>query len=238
MFNGTGPCSTWHRPGSAWHMCLKAPIGEHRMRAPSAEVRLDGVEDNAQPSRVEHGQFRRTRAVLHFHPYFAPSLVFARQSPPTHGGLYAWELQKGGREIRVKVEGQLVFNGTGPMLDAASSGFGLAYVPKTRCRRTSPTGASSGCSPIGSSYSGYHLDYPNRRQPTPAFHRRSLHCATGVEAGKISGPHWVWRGLGALAEFSFITGSSAYGRRSNIVGVDHHFGTLNRCDSSDRYGQA
>src|ERR1700677_2312495 len=36
---------------------------------------------------------------------------------PTHGGLYAWEFEKGGREIRVRVEGQLVFNGTAPMLE-------------------------------------------------------------------------------------------------------------------------
>jgi DNA-binding transcriptional LysR family regulator len=48
----------------------------------------------------------------------------------THGGLYAWEFEKGGREIRVRVEGQLVFNGTAPMLDAALAGFGLAYVPE------------------------------------------------------------------------------------------------------------
>ncbi len=49
---------------------------------------------------------------------------------PTHGRLYAWEFEKRGREIRVRVEGQLVFNGTAPMLDAALSGFGLAYVPE------------------------------------------------------------------------------------------------------------
>ena len=42
---------------------------------------------------------------------------------PTHGGLYAWEFEKGGRELRVRVEGQLVFNGTAPMLDAALAGL-------------------------------------------------------------------------------------------------------------------
>src|SRR5436190_14170353 len=49
---------------------------------------------------------------------------------PTHGGLYAWEFEKGERELRVRVEGQLVFNGTTQMLNAALAGFGLTYVPQ------------------------------------------------------------------------------------------------------------
>ena len=49
---------------------------------------------------------------------------------PTHGGLYAWEFEKDGRELKVHVEGQLVFNGTFQMLNAALAGFGLAYVPE------------------------------------------------------------------------------------------------------------
>ena len=49
---------------------------------------------------------------------------------PTRGGLYAWEFEKDGRELRVHVEGQLVFNGTFQMLKAAVAGFGLAYVPE------------------------------------------------------------------------------------------------------------
>ena len=49
---------------------------------------------------------------------------------PTHGGLYAWEFEKGGRELRVRVDGQLVLNGTIQMLNAALAGFGLAYVPE------------------------------------------------------------------------------------------------------------
>ena len=49
---------------------------------------------------------------------------------PTRGGLYAWEFEKDGRELKVHVEGQLVFNGTFQMLNAALAGFGLAYVPE------------------------------------------------------------------------------------------------------------
>jgi DNA-binding transcriptional LysR family regulator len=89
---------------------------------------------------------------------------------PTHGGLYAWEFEKGGREIRVRVEGQLVFNGTAPMLDAALAGFGLAYVPEDTVRTHIADGRlirvlADWCP----SYPGYHLYYPSRRQPTPAF---------------------------------------------------------------------
>ena len=89
---------------------------------------------------------------------------------PTHGGLYAWEFEKGGRELRVRVEGQLVFNGTAPMLDAALAGFGLAYVPEDTVQAHLADGLlirvlADWCPP----YPGYHLYYPSRRQPTPAF---------------------------------------------------------------------
>jgi DNA-binding transcriptional LysR family regulator len=89
---------------------------------------------------------------------------------PTHGGLYAWEFEKGGREIRVRVQGQLVFNGTTPMLDAALAGFGLAYVPEDAVQTHIADGRlirvlADWCPP----YPGYHLYYPSRRQPTPAF---------------------------------------------------------------------
>jgi len=89
---------------------------------------------------------------------------------PTRGGLYAWEFAKGGRELRVRVEGQLVFNGTAPMLDAARSGLGLAYVPEDTVQAHLADGQlirvlADWCPP----YAGYHLYYPSRRQPTPAF---------------------------------------------------------------------
>src|SRR5215470_1144141 len=49
---------------------------------------------------------------------------------PTYGGLYAWEFEKGGRELRVRVEGQITYNTTAQMLNAAIAGLGLAYVPE------------------------------------------------------------------------------------------------------------
>jgi DNA-binding transcriptional LysR family regulator len=89
---------------------------------------------------------------------------------PTHGGLYAWEFAKNGRDMRVRVEGQLVFNGSGPMLDAALAGFGLAYLPEDKVLDHLADGRlvrvlSDWCP----AYPGYHLYYPSRRQPTPAF---------------------------------------------------------------------
>ena len=89
---------------------------------------------------------------------------------PTHGGLYAWEFEKGGRELRVRVDGQLVFNGTDQMLNAALAGFGLAYVPEELVRPLIAKGRlkhvlEDWCPP----YSGYHLYYPSRRQPSAAF---------------------------------------------------------------------
>jgi DNA-binding transcriptional LysR family regulator len=89
---------------------------------------------------------------------------------PTHGGLYAWEFEKDGRELRVRVDGQFVFNATAPMIDAAMAGFGVAYVPEDSVAAQLADGRlirvlADWCPP----YSGYHLYYPSRRQPTPAF---------------------------------------------------------------------
>lgn len=90
---------------------------------------------------------------------------------PTHGGsFYIWEFEKNGRELNVRVEGQLVLNGAGPMLSAALKGFGLAYLMEGHVRPYLSDGRlvrvlSDWCPP----FSGYHLYYPSRRQPSPAF---------------------------------------------------------------------
>jgi DNA-binding transcriptional LysR family regulator len=90
---------------------------------------------------------------------------------PTHGGsFYVWEFEKNGRELNVRVEGQLVLNGAGPMLNAALKGFGLAYLMEGHVRpylaeRRLVRVLSDWCPP----FSGYHLYYPSRRQPSPAF---------------------------------------------------------------------
>src|SRR6516162_160202 len=90
---------------------------------------------------------------------------------PTHGGsLYAWEFERNGREVNVRVEGQLIFNGAAALLQATLKGFGLAYLTEGHVQPYLSSGQlirvlSDWCPP----FSGYHLYYPSRRQPSPAF---------------------------------------------------------------------
>src|SRR5208337_3926158 len=89
---------------------------------------------------------------------------------PTSGSLYAWEFEKGGREVKVRVEGQLVFNNIAFRLNAALAGFVLAYLPEDRVQSHLAGGrlirALADWCPH---FSGYHLYYPSRRQHSPAF---------------------------------------------------------------------
>lgn len=89
---------------------------------------------------------------------------------PTHGGVYAWEFEKNGRDLRVRVDGQLTYNTTAQILTAALAGLGLAYVPEGLARPHIARGKlkrvlGKWCPP----FSGYHLYYPSRRQPSAAF---------------------------------------------------------------------
>ena len=89
---------------------------------------------------------------------------------PTLGGLYAWEFEKGGRALNVRVEGQLIVN------EIALALAGRARRPRRRLpsRRLCAGGRRGGrlmraleawCPP----FPGYHLYFPSRRQQTPAF---------------------------------------------------------------------
>jgi DNA-binding transcriptional LysR family regulator len=89
---------------------------------------------------------------------------------PTYGGVYAWEFEKAGRELKVRVEGQLVFNNIGLRLNAVLAGLGLAYLPEDQIRSHLADGRlvrvlADWCPP----FPGYHLYYPSRRQQSPAF---------------------------------------------------------------------
>jgi DNA-binding transcriptional LysR family regulator len=89
---------------------------------------------------------------------------------PSAGGLYAWELRKGKRELRVRVEGQLAFNNVPMILRAAVAGFGLACVLEDHAKahvvdRSLVRVLEDWCPP----FAGYHLYYPSRRQPSAAF---------------------------------------------------------------------
>jgi DNA-binding transcriptional LysR family regulator len=89
---------------------------------------------------------------------------------PSAGGLFAWEFEKRGREVRVRVDGQLVYNRMPPMLSAARAGFGLAYLTDDIVEADLAAGRlkrvlADWCPP----FAGYHLYYPSRLQPSPAF---------------------------------------------------------------------
>lgn len=112
---------------------------------------------------------------------------FERRSPPvtpqdltnhscinirlmTAGSLYAWEFEKDGRKLDVRVDGQLTFNSVVPVLGAAVDGLGLAYVPDDLAAPYLEDGRllrvlDEWCPML----EGYHLYYPNRRQASPAF---------------------------------------------------------------------
>ncbi|MCG7327955.1 MULTISPECIES: LysR family transcriptional regulator [Achromobacter] len=89
---------------------------------------------------------------------------------PTHGGLYAWDFEKDGRALSVRVNGQTVFNNTFLMLQAALDGMGLAYVPYDLVK---PHIEAGRLAPVLEDwwpvFPGYHLYYANRRQLSPAL---------------------------------------------------------------------
>jgi DNA-binding transcriptional LysR family regulator len=89
---------------------------------------------------------------------------------PTYGGIYAWEFEKRGRALKVRVEGQLVFNNIALRVNAALAGLGLAYLTEDQVQEHVAKGRlvrvlGDWCPP----FSGYHLYYPSRRQAAPAF---------------------------------------------------------------------
>ncbi|UUY06912.1 LysR family transcriptional regulator [Pseudomonas sp. J452] len=89
---------------------------------------------------------------------------------PTYGGIFPWEFEKQGEELKVRVEGQLVFNNIAMRLEAALQGLGLAYMAEDLVQAHVDEGRlirvlADWCEP----FSGYHLYYPSRRQSSPAF---------------------------------------------------------------------
>ena len=89
---------------------------------------------------------------------------------PTRGGLYVWEFAKDGKEINVRVEGQLVYNNLSMRVQAAKAGLGLACIPLDTAAPHVADGSlisvmEDWCRP----WPGYKLYYPSRRHPTPAF---------------------------------------------------------------------
>jgi DNA-binding transcriptional LysR family regulator len=89
---------------------------------------------------------------------------------PTYGGLSVWDFEKDGRELRVRVEGQLIFNNAAMRLASVLDGLGIAYMPEDLAQEHIAEGRlirvlEDWCEP----FSGYHLYYPSRRHASSAF---------------------------------------------------------------------
>ncbi|MFG6459798.1 LysR family transcriptional regulator [Roseateles sp. BYS96W] len=92
------------------------------------------------------------------------------QRMPTSGGLYVWDFERRGKKVNVRVDGPLIFNTVPPQLDAALAGMGLILLPEDELSGHFESGRlvrvlEDWCQP----FAGYHLYYPSRRQPSPAF---------------------------------------------------------------------
>ena len=92
------------------------------------------------------------------------------QRMPTSGGLYVWDFERRGRKVNLRVDGQLVFNTSPPQVDAALAGLGIVLLPEDELALHIAAGRlvrvlEDWCP----QFAGYHLYYPSRRQPSPAF---------------------------------------------------------------------
>ncbi len=92
------------------------------------------------------------------------------QRMPSSGGLYVWDFTRRGKQVNVRVDGPLIFNTSLPQIDAALAGLGVVLLPEDELARPLSDGSlvrvlEDWCPP----FAGYHLYYPSRRQPSPAF---------------------------------------------------------------------
>lgn len=92
------------------------------------------------------------------------------QRMPSAGGLYVWDFARRGKQVNVRVDGPLIFNTSPPQVDAALAGLGIVLLPEDELAPHLSDGSlvrvlEDWCPP----FAGYHLYYPSRRQPSPAF---------------------------------------------------------------------
>ena len=88
----------------------------------------------------------------------------------TQGGIYAWEFEKDGLEIKMKINGQWVFNESYHSADAVRLGLGIAYIPEDMVEDDLHCGRLiKVLDEYSIQFSGYHLYYPHRRQQSPAL---------------------------------------------------------------------
>jgi DNA-binding transcriptional LysR family regulator len=88
----------------------------------------------------------------------------------TSGGLYVWDFERRGRKVNVRVDGPLIFNTSAPQVDAALAGLGIALLPEDELMAHIEAGRLIRVlEDWFPKFAGYHLYYPSRRQPAPAF---------------------------------------------------------------------
>jgi DNA-binding transcriptional LysR family regulator len=119
----------------------------------------------ASPGYFEHRPLPKTPSDLMQH-------LCINQRMPTSGGLYVWDFERRGRKLNVRVDGPLIFNTSQPQVDAALAGLGIALLPEDELMAHLDAGRlvrvlEDWCP----RFAGYHLYYPTRRQPSPAFTR-------------------------------------------------------------------
>lgn len=119
---------------------------EMRMAAAASPVYFAGREPPATPHDLSHHNCINLRF-------------------PTYGGLYAWEFEKDGRALNVRLDGQMTVNDTALALQAAIDGVGIAYITEDQVLPLIADGRlvrvlEDWCPP----FPGYHLYYPSRRQ--------------------------------------------------------------------------
>jgi len=107
---------------------------------------------------------------------------------PSAGTIYKWEFERGAEKMEVAVDGPLIFDAGGMVLDAALAGVGLGYVLEDRAREHLKSGAlvrllADWCPP----FPGFHLYYPGRRQLSPAL-------AAFIDAIRVPGPRPMRQG--------------------------------------------
>ncbi len=117
----------------------------------------------ASPAYFERHPIPRTAEDLIAHNCISSRL-------PTYGGIFQWGLEKGGHEVKVRSEGQLVLNTLGLRVACALDGLGIAYLPEDQALPYIAQGRlirvlEDWCP----HFSGYHLYYPSRKHPSPAF---------------------------------------------------------------------
>lgn len=103
------------------------------------------------------------------------------QRMQTSGGLYVWDFERRAKQLNVRVTGQLTFNTSVHIVDAALAGLGIAYLPEEEFEPHLQDGRlmrvlEDWCPP----FAGYYLYYPSRRQPSPAFSLVSNALRAGV----------------------------------------------------------